>query len=197
MLIKEYQTKCLDTDLNVIIENDPVIYYKIKLMSEIGEFSEKIVKCYRDGVDIEDIKESLKKEIGDVLWYLFVVHYKIILTEKTGGSSRNSEIDDSLSFLDYYNNSYRNIIEFSKYNMNKYSIVNLCEILTSAGYSVFCYNLFIKEDKFKELFDNLLNVVYGICIRLGFTVEDACVCNLDKLQDRKNRNVLQGSGDNR
>lgn len=36
-----------------------------------------------------------------------------------------------------------------------------------------------------------------ICTVMGLTLEDVMQHNLDKLTDRKNRNVLTGSGDNR
>lgn len=37
----------------------------------------------------------------------------------------------------------------------------------------------------------------SICEELGFTLEDAAILNIEKLEDRINRNVLQSSGDNR
>lgn len=37
----------------------------------------------------------------------------------------------------------------------------------------------------------------GLCEQLGWTLEEVCQENLDKLASRKERNVIDGSGDNR
>lgn len=48
----------------------------------------------------------------------------------------------------------------------------------------------------KELGDILWNVA-AVALDHGFTLEDIAYGNLNKLESRKQRNVLQGSGDNR
>lgn len=37
----------------------------------------------------------------------------------------------------------------------------------------------------------------GVCTVLGFSLDDVCQQNLDKLAGRKNRGVIDGNGDNR
>ena len=48
------------------------IYPTLGLVGEAGEIAEKVKKVIRDKNGIFDIdsKEGIKKEIGDVLWYL-------------------------------------------------------------------------------------------------------------------------------
>jgi len=48
------------------------VYVTLGLVGEAGEIAEKIKKIFRDnnGILDEERKQILKKELGDVLWYL-------------------------------------------------------------------------------------------------------------------------------
>lgn len=50
----------------------PVVYPTLGLMGEAGEIAEKVKKIFRDkdGEISDEDHDLLKKEIGDVLWYL-------------------------------------------------------------------------------------------------------------------------------
>ena len=71
MTFNEYQNKSRET---AIYPNagDNFIYPTLGLAGEAGEISEKIKKVLRDsdGVVTDETKELLKKELGDVLWYV-------------------------------------------------------------------------------------------------------------------------------
>lgn len=53
-----------------------------------------------------------------------------------------------------------------------------------------------KDEIAKELGD-VLWYITAICGEIGISLNEVAVRNLDKLQSRKDRNKLQGSGDNR
>ena len=70
MNLKEYQEKIKVTAKYP--SNVRVLYPCLGLAGETGEVCEKIKKVYRDngGVFTHDKVEEIKKEIGDVLWYI-------------------------------------------------------------------------------------------------------------------------------
>ena len=71
MDFNEYQKKSRKTALYPDKDNN-FIYPTLGLSGEAGEVSEKIKKVIRDknGVIDDETKQSLKKELGDVLWYI-------------------------------------------------------------------------------------------------------------------------------
>ena len=71
MDFKEYQEKSRKTALYPNKDNN-FIYPTLGLAGEAGEVSEKIKKVIRDkgGVIDDETRESIKKELGDVLWYV-------------------------------------------------------------------------------------------------------------------------------
>lgn len=67
---KDYQKSSRKTWSYIKMEH-PIVYPTIGLNNEVGEFSGKIKKIFRDknGLFSEEDKEALKLELGDVLWY--------------------------------------------------------------------------------------------------------------------------------
>ena len=71
MTFEEYQKKSRQTAIYPNKDNN-YIYPTLGLSGEAGEVAEKIKKVIRDkGGEINnETREALKKELGDVLWYL-------------------------------------------------------------------------------------------------------------------------------
>ena len=73
MTFEEYQKKSRETALYWDAGQN-LIYPTLGLAGEAGEVAEKIKKLYRNNggvLDLTDEKKSeLKKELGDVLWYV-------------------------------------------------------------------------------------------------------------------------------
>tara|TARA_B100000700_G_scaffold322040_1_gene422643 strand:+ start:3021 stop:3350 length:330 start_codon:yes stop_codon:yes gene_type:complete len=71
MDLNEYQLKARKTALYPNV-GDNIIYPTLGLAGEAGEVAEKVKKVIRDrkGKFTESDKDSIKKELGDVLWYI-------------------------------------------------------------------------------------------------------------------------------
>jgi len=71
MDFKEYQEKSRKTAIYPKI-GESYIYPALGLSDETGEVLGKIKKIFRDksGILDNETKEEIKKELGDVLWYL-------------------------------------------------------------------------------------------------------------------------------
>lgn len=67
----KYQKECGKTAVYPKI-GEKFVYPLLGLLGETGEVSEKIKKIFRDegGKLTAEKKEEIKKELGDVLWYL-------------------------------------------------------------------------------------------------------------------------------
>lgn len=73
MTFNEYQELAKSTA--IYPETVRLIYPVLGLCGESGEVAEKVKKLFRDskGEVTPEFKENLKKELGDVLWYLAAV----------------------------------------------------------------------------------------------------------------------------
>jgi NTP pyrophosphatase (non-canonical NTP hydrolase) len=71
MNFEEYQTKSRRTALYPNV-GENFIYPTLGLVGESGEVAEKIKKVIRDksGVIDDETRETIQKELGDVLWYV-------------------------------------------------------------------------------------------------------------------------------
>ena len=70
MEMNAYQAAAKETA--VFPPDQGIVYTTLGLASEAGEVADKVKKVIRDndGVFSEEVRESIKKELGDVLWYV-------------------------------------------------------------------------------------------------------------------------------
>lgn len=69
----EYQLNARKTVFGLMPEHiTPIAYFGLGLSDEAGEVAGKIKKLYRDsnGVITPELREAIKKELGDALWHL-------------------------------------------------------------------------------------------------------------------------------
>lgn len=68
MGFNEYQSKCFETRLDTATTD----YFVINLAGEVGELSSFVAKGIRDGRKF-DHDQSIKKELGDILYHVAVL----------------------------------------------------------------------------------------------------------------------------
>ena len=72
--------------------------------------------------------------------------------------------------------------------------------LDKNGKHLHSHDLRSRDEKIEELKKECGDVMWqisGLCSVLGFSLEDVCQQNLEKLANRKQRGVIDGEGDNR
>ncbi len=77
MRFNEYQQAALETAIYPDKGNN-IVYPVLGLTGESGEVAEKIKKVIRDNNGVLDaaVKQALKKELGDVFWYIAAICYE-------------------------------------------------------------------------------------------------------------------------
>lgn len=86
-LFDEYQ-EAAATTAKIITQIPAEVYTVLGLCGEAGEVAEKTKKFYRDGLDYEATREAVRKELGDVLWYLSETarHWGLLLSDVAEGN---------------------------------------------------------------------------------------------------------------
>jgi NTP pyrophosphatase (non-canonical NTP hydrolase) len=74
MELNDYQELAVDMKLPTA----DMDYLLLGLVGEVGEFYSPIAKAIRDDTDIED--NLLKKELGDILWFIATISAELGLT---------------------------------------------------------------------------------------------------------------------
>ena len=98
MDFQEYQKQSRKTAIYPEAGNN-FVYPTLGLAGESGEVAEKIKKVIRDkgGIIDDETRESIKKELGDVLWYVAQIATELDLSLEDIASSN---IEKLLSRLD-------------------------------------------------------------------------------------------------
>jgi NTP pyrophosphatase (non-canonical NTP hydrolase) len=74
MNLNDYQELAVDMKLPTA----DIDYLLLGLVGEVGEFYSPIAKAIRDDTEIED--NLLKKELGDILWFIATISSELGLT---------------------------------------------------------------------------------------------------------------------
>lgn len=154
-----------------------VVCVTLGLCGETGEMFEKIQ------VEQEN-DEELKKEAGDILWYLAMIHKKMGLPEVNEWLEITDLTTDAL-FDPIV--SMGKIAEQVKKHIRDNWDGNPPIVLSDSR----------KEVIFEEWKKVLKAVTYIVAKTTGTSIKEVAAMNINKLYDRMERNKIHGEGDNR
>lgn len=190
MDLEDYQNAARSTAMYMKVNSSQMIYPALGLIGECGEVAEKIKKSIRDddGEMTDERRDGIKKELGDVMWY-----------------SANICCDTGMNLSKIYSDpDNEHTVEISRIimprlilRMNRHAS-SIAAALEKWHYTFYCRSE--ESSKFPEIPKHLgyvLCCIEEIAFRCGFTLEEICIGNIDKLQSRKRRGTMGGSGDNR
>lgn len=173
-----------------------ILYPACGICGEAGEIAEKIKKAHRDFDDKYDdeLKRHIMLECGDVMWYvsallddLDIELEDIVPSLKTNSYRTFACLLLVNDFLGLGTDIVALSSDLGRYVKNEYSILEtenekgkkkfIAEVIVKASYVVGCIRL--------------------LAHKLGYTLDDVVYNNIEKLESRKQRDKINGSGDDR
>jgi Predicted pyrophosphatase len=92
MTPNEYQQKAMTTAVYPV--NHGKAYAVIGLCNEAGEVAGKFKKYLRDGIAEDVIRQQIKDELGDVLWYVSSVAFEFGLSLESVMTGNLQKLND-------------------------------------------------------------------------------------------------------
>lgn len=188
MKLCEYQKKAVSTA--IYPEEYRIIYPALGLIGECGEVAEKIKKLIRDDNAnlTDDRKKAIAKELGDCCWYLASIchdtNHDLSMVHKMRGADILHQIRD-LTLPRLVLHMHRHAVVATTALEDWHYIRN--------GHASYRGHY----TKLPASMSHIITCVEEIAGRCGFTLEDICTMNIDKLESRRKRGTLKGDGDDR
>ena len=179
---REYQFKALET-LKDSANNAP--YAILGMIGEAGEIANKVKKIIRDdgGKPTGERKAAIFGELGDVFWYVAIYCYVFAL-----------DIDKIMGYR-----TIDMLAEDGKYNI---SGINSATVFLNINVGKVAEHGFdikreVSDHERNEALCRIIMYIAIIAKMCGYSLMEVLQHNIEKLADRKKRNAIGGSGDNR
>lgn len=163
-------------------------YFTTGIREEAGECSGIVKRTFRGdySIDSDKFKNLILKEFGDVLWYSSMILFKeFIISSKEEVSFSNQQKENFKSFLLKARTSY------TSSNNLIVNVFNIC---------VFSSQVYLHDTFYKDVKEDIFNILFAIdasAKMFDLSIKDIGELNNEKLKDRKERNVIIGSGNYR
>lgn len=185
-MLQQYQDDTLT--FAVYPMQNAIEYTALGFAGEVGELDNKLKKVIRDGggVITPEKAEMLCDELGDCMWYI-----------ARHSADLGFKLQDDLS------------VQFSPTGANYNSIRNPVQLMLAltrvAGKIAANSENYLANGRYGEfergesdgLLCEAIQICRGLAYELNSDLEKVCQANIAKLQGRKERQTLQGDGDNR
>ena len=175
MIWKEAKAKFAETILEECKNEE---YLIAGFDSEVGEIAGKLKKAIRGDFPVEQLKDKLKYEIGDVCWYLGMIDMFLVLPDLTCLSDYDLE-------LEHFPVNGVEKIE------TKMSAFNLYRKIQQESNRIFSDTATMTKSEIFAIF-NLLAALAGRC---DLTIGECIEAVIEKLSGRKKIGTIQGDGD--
>jgi NTP pyrophosphatase (non-canonical NTP hydrolase) len=158
-----------------------VYYTALGLVGETGVIANKVKKIIRGDVTLDQRRDDLKAELGDVLWYVSGLASDLGLELRdiaAGAMSQGTVTGDLYSMVLKLNGRAGKIAEIA----DDWKVHGVCEHR----------RIIINEHLW-----HVINIATAIAVLLGTTLEEVCHDNIKKLFARKEAGTIKGDGDKR
>ncbi len=172
MNLKEYSERAIQTALNT--DKKDLAYPMLGLFGETGEVCELLKKVLRDdgGAITQNHKNSLLGELFDICWYINRICWA-------------------------YDITFDQIPMWDDQFFKTQSIYDLALYLPGAADQLRLETRLQSTVGMKSATGRLLRIIGTIAEKIGYSLEEGFDQNVAKLESRKARGVLHGSGSNR
>lgn len=172
-------------------------YTALGLYGEAGEYCEKVKKTYRDSGGVPD-REGIRKELGDCLFYLTKLAHILDLRI----FNIDPKVKDADKFVDkvwvFDLADCGGVPELAFASLVFASAVGRVVTEVTRVYDLDYGKLTTKStEKIREGVRLVLYMIIRAAHLNGDTLDDVVAANIEKLESRRLRDAMSGSGDNR
>lgn len=181
MNIKEYSEAALKTAIYDKTGYMGIVYPTLGFIGELCETYTKLQSItFRESPIDQETVLDLRKEIGDVCWYINAFATAI-------GSS-----------LEEINKEYNQLSLFDSPQVEPIMLMGLVAELVKKGWRDEQGNISdVRKEKIKQVLINAWYLLNTLTENVATNMETVLQMNVDKLTSRQKRNQLTGDGDNR
>lgn len=185
MNLKTYQIEAMKTAIYPR-PTKPALYPFLGLANEAGEVCGKVINYGGDGTyENEAIRKRLIDEIGDCCWYL-----SACLTEMGCDMDERHEYTDAEE-----GDVMRNVLSLSEETGKVLGILK--KSMRDENWDFGKRMSVTLHNKVYMQLGCVLDTIMRCCVSLGVTLDEVLDLSIAKLESRKVRGVIGGSGDNR
>lgn len=183
--LSEYQKQAITS--KIYRDEVALPYVVLGLVGEAAEMKEKQIAILTNGFDSQ-LTNEFAKEVGDVAWYLAAI------ATETGQNL--GDFDDG---IDPEGVHYTFAPEVDRVVLHAGGIAEVLKKALRDDYAEFEKGSIVPEklEKINVHIKKIVTNMKDVCYSLGLDFTLVLKQNIEKLQSRKERGVLSGSGDNR